>query len=616
MNKAKLDKLKEHLNHADVSKRRQAASMLGEGGECAIYPLIKALFDSSLAVQDSAAQSLIKIGTEAVAYMTIPVLRKEASQRNAALLILKDLGEISVPFLYDLLTDSDDDMRKFAVDLLGDIRTGVDYKLLVPMLKDENANVRAATCRSLGLLNIKETVRYLEEALSDEEEWVAFTALEALGTMEREEAVASISNLCNSPSQVLKFAAFETLGRIPSKQSREAIIECTLNTDPITKSVAVKSLVKLGIEPEMGFLAQDLREMLSSDDWEDKLAAISGLTIIKDKDSLYNLLDLAGSLDTSNPENEEHVAIIKDAVVKIADCPTLLCLLDYNGFKFRGMAILLETLGKLKCVEAVAPLVTLLRRSSLRDIRREAAQSLVEIADESCVEPLIEALSDDDGHVRKQSIYALRKLKAKKAFLPILELISRETYEDVVDEGVKALLSMDSSKFLHKASSYPDNFKIYIAKYTQELELLLDLSKDNSKNVKIAAVSRLGSFNLSGAFDRLGELLEDPDVELRRSAAMTLNQNAVFIEGLLRAVKDNDMWVRFYALKSLAASKGDEFTGVLTEALNDHENLVIMGAIDALASLGGHVAYEALYPLKDHTDDALRQRIEEVLSAL
>ncbi|MBF0519149.1 MAG: HEAT repeat domain-containing protein [Nitrospirae bacterium] len=615
MNKARLEKLKKSLNHSDVSRRRQAASMLGEGDERAIYPLITALFDKSLAVQDSAAQSLIQIGGEAVAYMTIPVLRKEASQRNAALLILKDLGEVSVPFLYDLLKDRDEDMRKFAVDLLGDIHVGVDYESLIPMFKDENANVRAATCRSFGLLNVKDGVKYLKEALSDPEEWVAFNALEALGAMESEEGVTAISELCNGSSLVLKFAAFETLGKIPSKQSRDALIECTKTTDSLTKSVAVKSLVQIGIEPDMLFLATDLRVMLQSDDWEDRFAAISGLSVIKDKESLYTLLDMAGSLDTSYPENEEHIAIIKDAVLNIADCSSLLSLCDINNLKFRGMAILVETLGKLKCIEAIDTLVKLLR-SSLRDIRREAAHALVEIADERCVDSLIEALSDEDGHVRKQSIYALRKLKAKKSFLPILDLISKESYEDVVDEGVKALLSMDSSKFLHKASSYPENFKIYIAKYAQETELLLDLSKDDSKSVKIAAISRLGSFNQQNAYDRLSELLNDNDLELRRSSAMTLSQYGVFVDALLSAVNDSDMWVRFYALKAIAATKGAEYPDLFAQALNDRENLVVMGAIDALSILGGQDAYEAIYSIKDHTDDAIRQRVEEVLQSL
>ncbi|QWR77458.1 HEAT repeat domain-containing protein [Candidatus Magnetomonas plexicatena] len=615
MNKARLEKLKESLNHTDVSRRRQAASMLGEGDERAIYPLITALFDQSLAVQDSAAQSLIKIGGAAVAYMTIPVLRKEASQRNAALLILKDLGEVSVPFLYDLLKDRDDDMRKFAVDLLGDIAVGVNYELLIPMFKDENANVRAATCRTFGLLNVEEGVSHLKEALSDSEEWVAFAALEALGLMESEDGVTSITELCYGPSQVLKFAAFETLGNIPSQQSKDALIECTKTTDFITKSAAIKSLIRHGIEPGMAFLGSDLRVMLKNDDWEDKLTAISGLSTIKDKDSLYNLLDLAGSLDVSYPENEERIIIIKNAVLNIADCSSLLSLLDVNNLKFRGMAILVETLGKLKCVEAIDPLVKLLR-SSLRDIRREAAHALVEIADERCVDSLIEALSDDDGHVRKQSIYALRKLKSKKAFLPILDLIGKDTYEDVVDEGVKALLSMDSSKFLHKADSYPENFKIYIAKYAQETELLLDLSKDNSKTVKMAAISRLGSLNEESAYNRLSELLKDADLELRRSSAMALSQYSVFVDGLLSAVRDSDMWVRFYALKAIAASKGADYIGLFAEALRDRENLVVMGAIDALSNLGGQDAYEALYSIKYHSDDAIRQRVEEVLQTL
>ncbi|MBF0553402.1 MAG: HEAT repeat domain-containing protein [Nitrospirae bacterium] len=626
----KYDKLILDISHPDISRRRHAATMLGQTNERALYPLIKMMSDDSPAVVDAAMQSILHIGGEAAAYMLIPVLRKDAGQRNAAFLLLKGLGASTVPLLYDLLYDKDDDMRKFALDLLGDIAVGAEADKILPALKDPNANVRAAACRALGLLKAEGAVAQIEEALKDEE-WVAFSALEALGEIGNAGAVKAIDNVCKIGTSVLQFSAIETLGKIPSEHSKEAIIGCLKRStaqdkeeggglSDMLKTAVLKSLVSLGIDPDMAYLAPELMEMLKAGDWKDKMAAVEGLKMLRDNKAVEGLLDAAGSLDTSNIETEEYYKKIEEALIETADCDTRMRILDGGRLKNRGEALLVELLGKFKCTEAAARLIALLR-GSYRDIRRGAAKALVEIADESAVDPLIEALEDEDCHVKKHVVYALRKLGNKKAFFPILDLLDTEKCEDVVDEAVKALIGMDSSKFLKSVDFYPKKLKRYIARYASDEEVLLRLAINDDEELRIAAMRRLSSLrpdeDISRAVAaRLETDLNDPNPEIRRTAIVSLAKRGEFSAAMLHALNDLDVWVRVHTIKAVAALGGYEQMDKLYAMLKDEELIVIMVAIDAIIQIGGHEAYERLAELRNHPDEYVRARIEEAIRSL
>jgi len=622
----KLHKYARELAGGDVSKKYAAAAALAEGDERAIYPLIKALSDESPAVQEAAMQSLIKIGGEVAAYMTLPVLRKGAAQRNAALVILKELGTKTVPLLYDLLHDLDDDMRKFALDLLGDIKEGVQMDKIVPMLNDKNPNVRAAAARSLGCLGDKNAVSYIETALKDEE-WVAFSALEALGAIGGEDVVYPISRLLHGASDTLKFSALETLGMIHCRKSKNILVTYIKETNDFTRAIAVKSLLKLGIEPSMNYFTREIQEMLDADDWEDKLLAVGGIKALKDKSSIIKLLDLAGSLDMAHPDSHERYEAVVDAIHCVADCKGLIDILGSaegaSSLKFRGKAILVELLGKLNCREAVGELMNLMRNSiaSVRDIRRGAAHALVEIADESTVDTLIEALEDDDCHVKKHVVYALRKIAGPKAFEPIAALLNIEKCEDVVEEAVRALLAIDTEKFVGIADGMDEKIRVHAAMYCKDPALVLRFSYDKIAAVGITAVMRLGEFDTPETAARIDEVMKDPDPEMRKVAVIGLTRAVRFSDVLLSALNDKEMWVRFYAVKALSAiissGGGAAYTDELLNALRDADVPVVLAAMDALKDIGGEEVFNAISQLSTgHADPNVREKAGEVLQSL
>lgn len=419
-----LSKLINALEHPDVSMRRRAAESLSEADERAIYPLLKALRDDNPGVQDAAMRSLIAIGGEVVAYMVIPLLREDSYLRNTALLILKQIGVASIPLLYPLLKDKDDNVRKFSLDLLGEIKDGISPEKIVPLLHDPNPNVRASAAKAIGALMYKEAVPHLIDALRDEE-WVCFSVLEALGELKDERSVGPITELLLSESDTLRHAAIEALGRIGSPLSAKPLRKFISKAKGIEKVVAVKSLVQVGVSPDMTEAADILVEILKDGDWEDRLIALRGISTIRYDKAVPLIVDLAGSLDTSIPEEEERFSAFMDALMELRCEDSLIELINSPDIKYRGKVIVIQALGDLRSKKAVPHLIEMLK-SPIRDIRRASSDAIGKIGDEAAMPSLIPMLEDREMAVVLSAIEALARIGGKEALAAIESLRGHE----------------------------------------------------------------------------------------------------------------------------------------------------------------------------------------------
>lgn len=455
MHTARLRKLLKDINDVDASKRRTAAEALSAGDVRAVYPLIRALRDDNLGVQDAAMRSLMAIKEESTAHMVLPLLRENSFLRNTALIILKEMGQIAVPLLYILLNDRDDDIRKFALDLIHDIKYCTYPEKLVAMLAaDPNPNVRAAAAKTLGNLRYTEALPQLIKALNDEE-WVCFSVLEALADLRDEASVDIIIGLLNTPSDTIRVAAIESLGRIGSSKAVKYLTDHLAKTEGFEKNTTIKSLVRIGVVPSVPGIKEAFLDMLREEEWDDKLIAIKGLVALKADDALYPLIDTAGSFDHTNPENEERLYIIKEAISSFNCHRALIELLDNSSVKYRGRAVAIEVIGNLKCREAVSSLLKLLK-SKCRDVRRNSIKSLSQINSDKAKDCFVEALSDSDSHVRKTAVTALGKIGDAAAFEPLMHMLKNETYADVIDEFIIALSNIDSALFLSRQNELND----------------------------------------------------------------------------------------------------------------------------------------------------------------
>ena len=611
-----IKKLIAKLKNPNPSVRRMAAEALSEGDERAIYPLIKALYDENAGVQDAAMRALINIGTEDVAYMTIPLLRENALLRNTALIIITSIGGKAVPLLYTLLRDKDDDIRKFAIDLFGDIKEGVEVDKLLPFLKDSNANVRAATAKSLGKLNYKESIPNLIETLQDEE-WVCFSVLEALGDLQATEAVPEIAKLLNVESEALIYAAIETLGRLRSVEAIEPLMRFLKHASDELKVPVIKSLIQIGLPPNLQNICNHLISMFKEGDWEDKEIALKGMADAKCKEATYLLIDTAGSLDPSLPENEDKIPLIKNTLLNIQPEEELLQILDSQEIKFRGKALTIELLGELKSKQAIPKLISYLE-DMRRDLRKASVGALAHIAEPEVVEPLLEVTRRDvDSHVRKSAVNALGIMQAKEAFVPLIEMLEHEKYFDILECMVLSLIKIDHQSFLSDVTSYSRNIRHAIAKHARDVETLKILANDPDKQVKMIAIMTLGKLNDAELMELLISFLKDPDPEIRKSALVGIAEMECCCQEIFDALNDHDDWVRFYALQSILLSCGNNVDiEIIKKMLNDNFNPIVIAAIDYLRLIGGQEAYEALFQLREHSNPEIREKAEEVINYL
>lgn len=437
-----MKKLIRNLNHKDPSKRRAAAQSLGEGDERAIYPLIKALRDENYGVQDATIRSLKSIRMETTAYMVLPLLRESAYLRNTAILILKDMGSIAMPILRNVLLDKDDDVRKFALDLIYDIGH-CDYpdEIVHLLSGDPNVNVRAAAAKALGKLKYGPAVPALINALTDDE-WVCFSAIEALTQVNDDRPVDMIMKLLDSPSDTLRCAAIEALGRIGSQKAGLTLIKRIDGSDEIERRLIIRSLVQIGMVSSVPDASSPLVEMLRHGNREDKCIALHGLAQLKSQDSINTILDIAGSFDPSIPDDQDILNVARKTIKSIANVEALVQAMKNPAIKYRGKVIAIEAIGEMKSKKAVPVLISMLK-SHCRDIRRSSLASLGMIHSRDIKTCLMESISDHDSHVRKTAISALGDIGDMTAFDPLVSLLREERFDDVIDEIILTLLKID-----------------------------------------------------------------------------------------------------------------------------------------------------------------------------
>ena len=167
--------------------RYQALLKAGTSG-AALEGLVAALYDVSWRVRKLGAELLSRVEvTPALVNRLIAVLgdRGQTGARNAAAMALAQFGPAAMPSLIGLLNHADPDQRKFAADILGELRQPDAVGALIERVGDRDANVCVAAAEALGRIGGMEACRALEHLLDSEEPLLRLCALEGLAQLGR-----------------------------------------------------------------------------------------------------------------------------------------------------------------------------------------------------------------------------------------------------------------------------------------------------------------------------------------------------------------------------------------------------------------------------------------------
>ncbi|UCD54652.1 MAG: HEAT repeat domain-containing protein, partial [Candidatus Omnitrophota bacterium] len=194
------------------------------------------------------------------------------------------------------------------------------------------------------------------------------------------------------------------------------------------------------------------------------------------------------------------------AFISIADPDDILLInalverLNDEGEDFRVRMIVVYSLGKIGGTRVVEPLIEALKDDDSIYVRRDAAKILGEIGDTRAVKPLIEALQDKDWSLPRNSVEALGKIGDARAVEPLIKLLKE------ADVYLKAYSAIALGE-IGDASA---------------VEALIEALEDDDSGVRNRSVQALAKIGDARAIEPLIITLKDTSYTVRRDSASAL----------------------------------------------------------------------------------------------
>ena len=646
-------------NNAQV--RMHAAKLLGKlQAAAAIDDLVKLLADSNAYVKDTAIDALDRIGMPAVETLL-------ATLETGANNIIPDVDDgFSEQYRYIASAYIDDSwMKKYrlraqsaAIETLGRLRAETAVVPIIQLLANEDLKGAA----SAALISMRgSAVPALIDALQTGGYHVQLESANVLSTIGDRRAVQPfIDILTGDANKEVKAVAAKGLGNMRARGPNNAAVTAlttALELDDTTVTQAAEALGKINVLYE-----ETIRKLIAIS--MDKLrretvrsAAINALWQLKPENATQPMLLLMLSDETS--------AVIRSNAVKvlsrIKDTETLPALFwvlsmqydDISDFqrhmkrKYKTLDALrvhLDSLniewtadyprsnyriwGELKPIPSlvrsevaralgifkgdtvVEPLTNALADDQRATVRRSAAWALGRVGGDSAVDALITALKKDkQGVVRQEAAIALGTIKSQKSIQPLLDIIRTDKYEtarleatkalreispDLVDKGLVDIVKKGRGSFEdgHEVQSVQNEVIGALVKDGNETttDLLLDALKSaDDEWTRWAIVYMLGVIHKASALDTMLAELKNPSYVIRKEVVTRLGgfKDRKTVEPLIAILENREeaISIRAAAAASLNALRDERAAPVLRDALNDENSAVRLQAVAALGSI-------------------------------
>jgi HEAT repeat protein len=596
--------IERQLGAADVDIRRDAVLRLGglkgravEGESAKL--LLRALQDPSWRVRKTAVETLVANYPED-AYMKglLNLLQFEdnAGARNSAIEVFVKLGRKSTDFLIEAFSLPNAGMKKFILDILGQISDKKSLPLLVGAIKDEDENVRASAVEQLGNMKEPSVVDALIGILTSGDLWTAYPAADALGRIGDRKAVPALMEALER--KTLREPALRALGMIADESSVHRIAPLIEDKSKSVQNEALRALELLyhsGVSEDL--LTNAIREKFGgraielllgharSSRPEVRVSAILLLGLLRDERSLEPLLGLSGE--------EEFTDDVKRALIFI------------GREKPESLLPLFETENPYQ--------------------RRFICSVASEVASPVFSDVLERFLENDDGHVRAAAALGLSKIGNLGAVRKIKELL-KDPYIDVQEAALRALGGVEEWIDINEVLEGLDSKDTVLRKNT--VLLLGELGqaravpalgfklKDEDVTVRRAVITALSRIKTQESFKYISQALTDEDAHVRVAAILSLGMTGdeSYVEGLMILLNDSEDMVKVSAAKALGTLGSNAAVHALIRLFSNKSGFVVTAAIDAVGKLGGADAREALKSMLCTEDKEIRRSAIRALS--
>jgi HEAT repeat protein len=513
---------------------------------------------------------------------------ENAGLRNAAVDMLVRMGGDAVPMLLEQANCFDHDVRKFIIDILGEIGDLRAIPVLLAALVDDDGNVRAAAAENLGKLRAAEAVPALLDAMQCPDILLRFAILDALGRIGITIPLAKL--LPFRDEKLLRKALVECLGRVGDVEAAGELLAGL--TDPMRN---VRDASLLGLVAIAERYPEEIRTFLASRDFsataeiiltylddgsdrDKRLAAIRVLGWLAEPRAVKPLLALL--------PDEELQQDLLFALIHIGTVHPRALLDVWSQATDLERAYLAWVYGESGCVAATSLLAAVLGGTDAR-LTQMAAHALGRIGGVAELPPLVASLQHADADVRDAAIQALGALGQRfpTELLAALEPIFNDAEPMRRSAAITVLGRLtDQAVIAHR------------------LAMAL---KDPASEVRRAALRALNCVAATDHWLAIQLALTDEDAEVRRLAAEVLGAcgSPDAVDSLRLTLGDEDLWVRVAALRSLGRLGGAAESQTIAGMLGDPVGLVCISALETLTELLGAEACPQLFAACAHADD-------------
>ena len=233
--------------------------------------------------------------------------------------IAVNIGPAAVPILIGALSDGDSDVRRSAVNALGEIGDVAVIPDLIQALNDQAYGVRFAAIFALKEIGGPAAIPGFIQALRDSDREIRLQAISALANIDDPIASASLRDVLEDPIEDVRCAAAKALGKLKDKSALPELLK-HLREDPraAVRGDAASAIGQIGDSTAV----PDLLDALKSQSWYVRRAAVVALGQIGDP---VAITELRGSLADDDADVRcgagEALILLKDetSVSKIAD---------------------------------------------------------------------------------------------------------------------------------------------------------------------------------------------------------------------------------------------------------------------------------------------------------
>jgi len=580
------------LDSEDEGTRLRAAETIASAGESPGL-LSASLTDPSWRVRRVAAEGLASGGGSDVIATLVLGLRdnhRDPALLNAALTALTQTRGDALIAVLELLDAPDAEVRMYASLALGLMADSRAVPALLKLLRDPDVNVRFHAIEALGRIGDADPADELLAIAEERDYFLSFAALEALAAIDEPTVVPRLIPLLDEPP--LRAAVVACLGALGAEETAIPLARLVeLPGAPVaeiaTALVAVDDRMRAQIGE--GGLVADLSSRVMTEASAKAMLVALDTASVADVGGLLIVLSwlpfadvdhtLASFLTRADVRPVAAECLMRRGVAAV---PEIIAVGSGDSVGARRAAA--EVLGRIGSDEATTTLIEWL--DDQPEVVIATAAALGAIGDRRAFAPLLAVLDHPEAAVRQAAVSALNSIGHPR-----------------MEEAVAARLSDPSPRVRESAARIAGYFG-----YASCLRRVVELCDDEEEIVRRAAVEHLASYDQTQAWSKIHETLRsDPSSTVRAAAARAMGQTTSrkALEALIQATRDSNLWVRYFAIRSLGRQgepNADVVICLAECATRDDAPPVRIAAIDSLAALRSRSVAPVLFALAHDRD--------------